>query len=344
MARDLAVVGAGGAGAAATYALHDEDVDVTVFEKSRGVCGRAATRRHGDCTYEYGANYLKSDDERVTELVTETLPTEGLVDIDEPVYTFDRTGEIDVGRESDEHKWTYETGITQVAKRLFDQTDAGLENGVRVERLERQQDGWRLQDDDGADLGHFDAALLTPPAPQTADLLGQSRWDHDDCREFRQGIAAVPYRTVIAGVLHYPFELDVPWYAAVNGDKDHDIGWIGREECKDGHVPDGESLLLVQMNEPWSIANYDDHPDTLIDAIATRTARLLDDDRLADPDWTDHQHWRYSQPEGGVDHGLLSRAADHDLYFAGDWVAGEGRLHAAIRNGLETGEAIADSG
>ncbi|MEF8973977.1 MAG: NAD/FAD-dependent oxidoreductase, partial [Haloarcula sp.] len=37
-------------------------------------------------------------------------------------------------------------------------------------------------------------------------------------------------------------------------------------------------------------------------------------------------------------------AAEHDLHFAGDWVAGEGRLHAAIRNGLETGEAIADGG
>jgi len=342
MTSKLAIVGAGGAGAAATYALRDSPVEVTVFEKSRGVCGRAATRRQNDCTYEYGANYLKDDDERVTKLVTEALPTDGLIDIDAPIYAFERDGEIGVGRDGDGHKWTYESGITQLAKRLFDATDVTLHNGVRVATLNRVTDGWTVVDSDGTAYGQYDALLLTPPAPQTADLLGEAQWDHDDCRTLRQAIASVPYRTIIAGLLHYPFELDVPWYAAVNTDKDHDIGWLAREECKAGHVPDGESLLLVQMNEPWSIANYDEHPERLLAQIAQRTARLLDDDRLTDPDWTDYQHWRYAQPEDTVASGALAPAAEHDLYFAGDWVADEPRLHAAVRSGLEVGETIAD--
>ena len=337
----LAVVGAGGAGAAATYVLRDQPVEVTVFEKSRGVCGRAATRRKDDCTYEYGANYLKADDDRVAELVTEELSTDGLVDVEEPIYAFERDGEIGEGRDSDGHKWTYEAGITQLAKRLFDATDASVHNGVRVQTLDRQADGWEVFDAEGTDRGRYDAVLLTPPAPQTADLLGGAAWDHNNCRDLRKTVAGVPYRTVISGMLHYPFELDVPWYAAVNTDKDHDIGWVAREECKDGHVPDGESLLLVQMNEPYSVANYDLHPDRLLDEIAQRTARLLGDDRLTDPDWTDHQHWRYAQPEGTVDSNAVDTAADHDLYFAGDWVGDEPRLHAAMRNGLETGEKIA---
>jgi len=342
MPSKLAVVGAGGAGAATAYALRDAAVDVTVFEKSRGVCGRAATRRKGDCTYEYGANYLKDDDSRVTELVTQALPSEGLVDVEEPIYAFDRNGAVGEGRDSDDHKWTYEAGITQLAKRLFATTDATVHNGVRVETLNRETDGWRVHDADGTDRGRFDALLLTPPAPQTADLLGEADWDHDDCRSLRQTVASVPYRTVVSGMLHYPFELDVPWYAAVNTDKEHDIGWLAREECKPGHVPEGESLLLVQMNEGWSVANYDAHPDRLVEEIAQRTAHLLDDDRLTDPDWTDHQHWRYAQPEATVDRGSLAPAAGHDLYFAGDWVAEEPRLHAAVRNGLETGETLAD--
>ena len=341
MTATLAVVGAGAAGAAATYALRDTAVEVTVFEKSRGVCGRAATRRNEDCTYEYGANYLKAEDDRVTELVTEELPTDGLIDVEEPIYAFERDGEVHEGRDADEHKWTYEAGITQLAKRLFAATEATVHNGVRVETLRRLDDGWALVDSEGTDLGEFDAVLLTPPAPQTADLLGQAAWEHDDRRTLRRAIESVPYRTVIAGVFHYPFELDRPWYAVVNTDKDHDIGWIAREECKPGHVPDDESLLLVQMNEPWSIANYDERPERMLAEMAERTAHLLDDERLADPDWTDYQHWRYSQPEEQVDTEALSAAAAHDLYFAGDWVAPEARLHTAIRNGLETGEEIA---
>jgi len=307
MTPELAVVGAGGAGAAATYALRDSAVDVTVFEKSNGVCGRAATRRQDDCVYEYGANYLKADDERVTELVTQKLPTDGLVDVSEPICAFERDGDVEAGRDADEHKWTYESGITQLAKRLFAETDATVHDGVRVETLSKEADNWRIVDSEGTDHGRYDALLLTPPAPQTADLLGGADWDHDDCRQLRQTVASVPYRTIISGMFHYPFELDVPWYAAVNTDKDHDIGWLAREECKAGHVPDGESLLLVQMNEPFSVANYD------------------------------------AQPEDTVDREALAPATDHDLYFAGDWVAREPRLHAAIRNGLETGEAIGDA-
>jgi predicted NAD/FAD-dependent oxidoreductase len=342
MTSKLAVVGAGGAGAAAAYALRDTAIDVTVFEKSRGVCGRAATRRNEGCIYEYGANYLKDDDERVTELVTETLPTDGLVDVEAPIYAFGRDGDVGEGRDSDDHKWTYESGITQLAKRLFAESDATVHNGVRVETLDREADGWRVHDADGTDHGRYDALLLTPPAPQTADLLGEAAWDHDDCRGLRQTIASVPYRTVVSGMLHYPFELDAPWYAAVNTDKAHDIGWLAREECKPGHVPDSESLLLVQMNEGWSVANYDAHPDRLLEEIAERIAHLLDDDHLTEPDWTDHQHWRYAQPEDTVDRDALAPAADHDLYFAGDWVAEEPRLHAAVRNGLEVGETIVE--
>jgi predicted NAD/FAD-dependent oxidoreductase len=342
MSPELAVVGAGGAGAAVAYALREASIEVTIFEKGRGVCGRAATRRREGCTYEYGANYLKDDDERVTELVTEELPTNGLIDVEEPIYAFERDGEIHEGRDADEHKWSYDSGITQLAKRMLAETDATLHNEVWADTLARTHRGWILSDAEGSTRGEYDAVVLTPPAPQTADLLGRSGWDHDDCRQLRQAIESVPYRTTVAGILHYPFELDCPWYGAVNTDKDHDIGWIAREECKPGHVPSGESLLLVQMNEEWSVAHYDDHPEDMCELMAQRTADLLGDDRLADPEWTDYQHWRYAQPEDTVDGEAVDMAATHDLYLAGDWVADEPRLHAAIRNGLETGERIAD--
>ncbi len=71
------------------------------------------------------------------------------------------------------------------------------------------------------------------------------------------------------------------------------------------------------------------------------TADIIGDDRLADPDWTDHQGWRYAQTESGAPTGPLQSAERENLYFLGDWVAGEARLHAALRNGLDTGERIA---
>ena len=340
MDREVAVVGAGAAGTAAAYALRDAPASVTIFEKSGGVCGRAATRRREDCVYEYGANYLTADDDRVTELVTEELPSDGLVEIDEPVWTFDADDTIREGRAEQTRRFTYERGITQLGKRLAEAADATVHRNTRVDTLDRVGEGWNVVDDGGTERGSFDALLLTPPGPQTADLLGQAEWRHADCRGLRETAAAIPYRTIVAGLLHYDFEVDAPYYGLVNADDAHDVGWVGREECKAGHVPDGETLLLVQMAPDWSIEHYQETSADLVDAIAEETATLLDDDRLTDPNWTDHQHWRYALPDDGVENDALASATEHDLFFAGDWVVGEARLHAAVRNGLETGQRI----
>jgi hypothetical protein len=96
------------------------------------------------------------------------------------------------------------------------------------------------------------------------------------------------------------------------------------------------------MSPDWSVEYYDLDDAALTDAAADAVAGLLDDAELASPDWTDTQRWRYALPDDGVDESKIERAAAHDLYFAGDWVVGEGRVHAALRNGLETGERIAE--
>jgi renalase len=345
----IGIVGAGAAAAAATYVLDETvpDAEITVLEKSGGVCGRAATRRRGDVTYDYGANYVKSDDERVVDLLTGTLPADGLVDVTEPVYTFDSGGTVSEGRDADDHKWTYRAGLTQVAKRLFAETEATIHRRTRVEGVTRDErddesgERWSLTDADGETWGPFDVLLLNPPAPQTAELLAAADWDAQARTDLEAATREVEYRTIWTAVLHYPFELDRPYYALVNTDDEHEVGWFAREECKKGHVPDGESLLVVQASPEWSVEHYDDPADENVAELAEMSAEVLGDDRLTDPDWTDHQGWRYALPEDGVRSGAVDAAAGHDCYVLGDWVAGEARLHAALRNGLDTGERIA---
>ena len=339
---EIGIVGAGAGAAAAAFVVDEAapDASVTVFEKSGGLCGRAATRRHGDLTYDYGANYLKSDDERVVELMTETLDDEGLVEIAEPVYTFDADGEVSPGRDADEHKWSYRRGLTQIAKRLFGPTDATVHRRTRIETVRRAGDRWELDDVDGETRGPFDVLLLNPPAPQTAELLRDAEWESPVRESLVDAVGDVSYTSVWSAVLRYPFPIDVPYYGLVNTDKEHPVGWISREECKAGHVPDGETLLVVQASDEWSVAHYDDDPAANVAALAEHTADVVGDDRLADPVWSDHQGWRYALPTNGVDRGPIDSARRDGLYLLGDWVAGEGRIHAAIANGLDTGERV----
>jgi predicted NAD/FAD-dependent oxidoreductase len=316
----------------------DDAADVTVLEKSGGLCGRAATRRRGDVTYDYGANYLKDDDERVLDLLDRF--DDGLVEVDGDVHVFDRTGTVREGRDDQERKFTYRTGLTRLAKHLFGATDAAVHRRTRVERVSRTDGRWTVTDADGERWGPFDALLLNPPAPQTAALLEGADWASPARDDLVDAIHDVEYRTIWTAVLGYEFELDRPYYALVNTDKEHAVGWIAREECKPGHVPDDESVLVVQANHEWSVDRYDEAPAENVAVLADHAASILDDDRLADPAWTDHQGWRYALPETGLRRGALGAAADAGLYCVGDWVAGEARLHAALRNGLETGERL----
>jgi hypothetical protein len=342
---DIGVVGAGAGAAAAVHVLDGAlpDATIEVLEKSRGLCGRAATRRRGERTYDYGANYLKDDDERVVELVTETLDADGLVEVEGPVWTFDGAGTVSEGRDGDDRRWSYRSGLTQIAKRLLGATDATVHRETRIGSLARDPDAgtWRAGDADGGRWGPYDALLLNPPAPQTATLVRDADWAADARERLAAAAADVPFRTIWTAALGYGFEIDRPYYALVNVDDDHEVGWLSREECKPGHVPAGESLLIVQAAPDWSADRYDADPERNVADLAAHAAAVLDEPRLAEPDWTDHQGWRHALPDRGVPRGPLRAAEEHDLYAVGDWVAGEARLHAALRAGLDTGERMA---
>lgn len=342
----LCLVGAGLASAGIADTLRETGVSVTVLEKSRGVGGRAATRRKDGCRYDHGANYIKNSDERTRELL-DSLGTDGLVDIEKPVWPFETDGTISESDRPASHKWTWEAGITQLAKRLFGRTDAQISYETRVDSLAQSDGKWQLTDTEGDNYGPFDAVVLTPPAPQTAELLratelGTERdGDETELRAAIDAVATVPYRTIRSVMLHYPFAIEKPYYALVNTDGEHDIGWLARESCKPGHVPDGESLLVAQMAPEWSTATYDDSLDDIKGAVTNKIATLLADDRLRDPDWVDEQGWLYALPDAGVETDAVAPLASEGLHMAGDWVVGEARAHEALWNGVAVGEEIA---
>lgn len=343
-AMEVGVVGAGPAGAGVAAGLRESDAEVTVLEERDVVGGRAVTGQRGGCTYDYGANYLTGGDHRVDRLVTDLLDTDGLVDVTSPIWTFDGDGSISAGEDRDDHRWTYERGLVRFVERLFARTDATVHYGTTVARVEPAGvsggDGWQVLEDGGSHWGPFDELVLTPPAPRTAEVLLAGDWDDSLRDDLAAAATAIPYRPIYSVVLHYPFALDRPWYALVNTDGAHEISWLSREACKRGHVPDGESLLVCQLAPGPSTEREDDAPSTVGEDAGRWAAELLEDDRLSRPDWTDGANWRFALADGAIDDTLLVRAAERGLTCAGDWVAGEGRVHLAVRSGLAAADRI----
>jgi len=339
----IAIVGAGVAGLAAAWSLRSRPVEVSIFEKSRGYAGRAATRGRYGVRYDHGANFIRPKTDRVRDLLTDALPADDLVEIDRSVWTFDGDGEITPNGTAPEPMWTYRTGISTVGKLLARAGTAMVHTETRIDSLRRRNGTWMLACDDGDRFGPFEAVLLTPPAPQSAEILSRSDVDGAVRDPVIDGLRAASYAAQFTVVLGYEREISRSgeFYGLLGTDDDHPIAWIGFENDKPGHVPEGHSVLIIQTSPTWTASRVDSDPDRVMPDVKTAAADVLDAD-LTRPSWYDTQRWRYALPTEPADEDGLSAGEDAGLFFAGDFVAGKGRVDRSIESGLQVAERLAD--
>jgi len=311
-------------------------VEVDLFETAAALGGRIATRERDGCRYDYGANYVKAPDARFQRVIDDALGADR-VPVDGRIRVHDGDGTVREGRDEQADRWTGYGGLDALPTGLADASGATVHTGTHVESLARREDGWLVTVD--GDSHRYDAVIVATEPSSVARLLGGAGWDVPLRERVATAADGVPYRTVPSVALHYPFRIERPYYALVNVDGDHRVGWLAREECKPGHVPDGESLLIVQLS-PTRALGRPPTPDAAISAAGDAAAALLDDPRLREPDWTDAVLWTAAQPERGVAPDLFERALRHDLGLAGDWVAGTGRTFAALQTGLDAGRRV----
>lgn len=341
MPRKLAIIGAGVSGLCAARALKDRGLDIAVYEKSRGVSGRAASRTRHGVRFDHGANYIKISSETFRRLLFEELPSGDLVEIEGDIWTFDGIGEISPGDPdlNSESKWTYRSGISTLGKNLAALADTPVENQVKVEGLELDSSGWTLFDESHNRVGCFDAVLMTPPAPQAATILENSKLP-DALRPVITNLSSTSFHRQFSVILGIDGELDRPgdFFALVNSDRKHDIAWLCFENDKPGHVPEGTTVLVVQMSPSWSAEHFDVPPQDWLDEVIGKVSTLLHCELPVT--WTDTQRWKFAHPGSKLEWREIEAAESHGLFFAGDSLVGKGRVGKVAETGLEAADRI----
>lgn len=335
----LAIVGAGPSGLAAAWKLRDSDWMVTVFEKSRGLGGRAASRTRHGVRLDPGANYIKTGSAAIEDLLRNQLPSEELVEIQGDVWTFDKTGRISPGDpdHNEEPKLTYTTGISTLGKLLAKAADCEILRQTLVKRLDRNEGGWFLEDQSGQRFGPFHSVLLTPPAPQSATILEASGLGDSLLTASLRESEYYRQFTFAFGFDETPDRLG-DFHALINLDGGHPISWLSFQNDKPGHISNGQTVVAVQMQPEWSFEHFEDDIPGLANIARDCLLELLD--WKAEPAWFDFHRWKFAHPSSAADAAAARSLESEGLFVSGDALVGKGRVNRALETGLEVAKRI----
>ncbi len=264
----VAVVGAGLAGIACAAGLHQGGLSVSLFDKSRGVGGRMATRRLTESpeipevalALDHGATLFGARTPRFRAVLARAEAA-GAVARWTPRVHSQRpgTGPATV--------WTATPDMPALARHL--RADLPLHLRHTVQRLQRTAAGWMLHMAEGGQAGPFDQVVLALPPAQAAALLGGH---HEGWAETLRQVRMQPCWTLMAASA----DVDWPWDAA-EPDRGP-LAWVVRDDRKPGRqVPAGTATWVAQASAEWSAAHLEDSPEAVTRALCEALAALLPD-------------------------------------------------------------------
>lgn len=302
MTKRVAIIGAGMAGLAAARLLHEAGASCTIFDKSRGLGGRMATRRNGEFSFDHGAQYFTARGQRFRALVDAWSAAGHAA----PWYD----DEIFVGA----------PGMTAPARAMA----AGLETvlGFEVKSLSRGAQGWSVHAGEEAHEG-FAAVIIATPAPQTAPLLESGGLSFPE-------LASAHYAPCLALMLAFEGE------AAFQGEslrrEAGPIAWLARNSSKPGR-PAGQETFVVHASPDWSRTHIDETPESILEKLAPFALDLIS--APSAPIFATAHRWRYALVEQALAVPCLWDAE------AGVGACGDYCLGARVEAAFESGEAMA---
>lgn len=312
----IAVIGAGASGLIAARTLADAGLQVTVFDKSRGLGGRLATRRVGGFAFDHGCPVANIGDPAGLSVVRR-LEAQGTA-----------------------ASWEFAPGVpgfvgtpgnSAMLKPLAEPLT--VHRGFEVASLERVagNGGWMLNPKPAAGeiesnvaAGPFDWVLVTAPAPQALALL--------------QGLTSIAERVAEAGMEPRWTVMVVPGGSLDQGDTDvirFDDGVLDiavRNDRKPGRS--GSESWVVHARRDWSIANLELDKEQALDAVMSAFRDAIPQ---GDPTFAAAHRWRFSEVSGPLGVPCLLDP-DLGLGAAGDWCVGP-----CVADALASGRALADN-
>ena len=317
----LGIIGAGIAGLTLARAMAD-CADVRIFEKSRGVGGRMATRRTDTVAFDHGAQYFTVRNERFRAELDMAQAAGVIQPWTGAMVTLPEGDPVEQSR-AETTRYVGSPSMNALAKAMALGLDIQAE--AHVEAITGTAGAWFLEIG-GRREGPFDWVVAAAPAPQSALLLPGEFMHH-------AALAHARMNACFTLMIRQTEDAKLPFAAArVN---DPIIGWISRNNTKPGR-PD-EPCLVVNATAEWSDAHLEEPLDDVRQRMLEAVRRYVPISQHESEAAMIHR-WRYANVERPAGQLFLLDDVSR-LAACGDWCIA-GRVEAAFLSGAALGDAL----
>ena len=291
-AADAVVVGAGIAGLACATTLRCHGLSHMVFERSRGVGGRCATRRVSGQPVDHGAAFLHGSDPGFLAAIT-AVP--GATLLDGWPREIEGVGPPCAPKafEPLERRLAYAEGLTVLPKHLARGLDVRLE--TPVVSLSAASGGILVQTESGQPFLTPSVVLAVPP-PTAVKLLvplaGEGR-EAAAVGALMRMIGSQACLTVLAG---YSLDTACPSWDIRYPEDSASVQMISHDSAK--REAPRFVVLVVQARPCWSLAHLKTPEETWSDGLIRETARLVGA-WAGRPSWVQAHRWRFARSDRG---------------------------------------------
>ena len=315
----VAVIGAGVSGLIAARTLSDHGHLVQLFEKSPIPGGRMSTRRTDSFTFDHGAQYFTVRDERIRAIVDSWFQA-GIVNLWDGRICTVRNGEV--RKEKRMHqRFVGVPDMISIARHLSNSLN--IRWRTRVQHVTRKDNFVFLTDENGDNLGSFDALVVSTPPEQCAEIL-------EGLTPLISRAHSVRMDPCWAVMLAFSKPLDLPFDGAFIHDSE--IVWAARNSSKPGRGT--HECWVLHAESAWSTDHIDRHPGEIVRRL-TASLFAAAGSRVEEPEFAAAHLWRFARAQNPIADGCLwDRQAM--IGVCGDWC-----FNSKIEGAFLSGAAMA---
>lgn len=286
----VAIIGAGMSGLACAAVLAEHGLEPHLFDKSRGVGGRMATRRIettlGTATFDHGAQFLVAHDAAFQD----------------ELRRWRLAGAAAPWPAAGADAWIGVPATNSIPKHMAEGFAISFE--THVHSLARRPSGWFLQSV-GRIAGPYDAVVIALPAEQAAALLGMH------CLSMARVAVETPSTPCWTLMCAFTEPLPGPSILQDRGI----IAWAARNNSKAGR--DGPDAWTVHATADWSSQHLEEDKQAVAAILLDHFTRISGT-RCPDPLVHTAHRWRFALASTSGRGALWDAALA--LGACGDWL------------------------